>query len=390
VTVTSLDIDLFSDAALLDPWPLYQRIRDAGPVVYLSRHEVWAMGRYAPVRAALRDWETYSSAQGIALNPIANATTEGRLLTSDPPEHDKLRSVLARRLLPRQLRDVGQIVAQRAEELVEGLVTRGEFDAVPDLAQALPIGIVLDLIGLPQDGRDEILRWADGAFSASGPEGPRTSEGLALLKEQFNYLVTRATRDKLTPGSMGWAIYEAADEGKIDAKSCLPLMSAYLTAGLDTTVNAIGNAVYYFSRNPDQWQLVRQSPEIAANAFNEVLRIESPVQFFTRVTTSDVDVEGVRLPTGARVMMMYASANRDERRWDDPTTFDVTRNAAEHVAFGYGVHGCAGQALARIEGQAILESLAKRVSRFEVSAPERRINQLIRGFKSLPTVVELL
>jgi cytochrome P450 len=390
VTVTSLDIDLFSDAALLDPWPLYQRIRDAGPVVYLSRHEVWAMGRYAPVRAALRDWETYSSAQGIALNPIANATTEGRLLTSDPPEHDKLRSVLARRLLPRQLRDVRQIVAQRAEELVEGLVTRGEFDAVPDLAQALPIGIVLDLIGLPQDGRDEVLRWADGAFSASGPEGPRTSEGLALLKEQFNYLVTRATRDKLTPGSMGWAIYEAADEGKIDAKSCLPLMSAYLTAGLDTTVNAIGNAVYYFSRNPDQWQLVRQSPEIAANAFNEVLRIESPVQFFTRVTTSDVDVEGVRLPTGARVMMMYASANRDERRWDDPTTFDVTRNAAEHVAFGYGVHGCAGQALARIEGQAILESLAKRVSRFEVSAPERRINQLIRGFKSLPTVVELL
>jgi cytochrome P450 len=390
VTVTSLDIDLFSDAALLDPWPLYQRIRDAGPVVYLSRHEVWAMGRYAPVRAALRDWETYSSAQGIGLNPIANATTEGRLLTSDPPEHDKLRSVLARRLLPRQLRDVRQIVAQRAEELVEGLVTRGEFDAVPDLAQALPIGIVLDLIGLPQDGRDEVLRWADGAFSASGPEGPRTSEGLALLKEQFNYLVTRATRDKLTPGSMGWAIYEAADEGKIDAKSCLPLMSAYLTAGLDTTVNAIGNAVYYFSRNPDQWQLVRQSPEIAADAFNEVLRIESPVQFFTRVTTSDVDVEGVRLPTGARVMMMYASANRDERRWDDPTTFDVTRHAAEHVAFGYGVHGCAGQALARIEGQAILESLAKRVSRFEVSAPERRINQLIRGFKSLPTVVEVL
>ncbi|MTD54024.1 cytochrome P450 [Amycolatopsis pithecellobii] len=388
VTVASLEIDLFSDGALLDPWPLYRRIRDAGPVVFLSRLGVWAMGRYGPVRAALRDWETYSSAQGIALNPVANGTTEGRLLTSDPPEHDTLRSVLAHRLLPRQLRDVGQTVARRAEELVEGVVAAGEFDAVSDLAQALPLGIVLDLIGLPQDGRDEILRWADGAFSASGPEGPRTARGLALLEEQFQYLITRATRDQLAPGSMGWAIYQAADEGRIDAKSTLPLMSAYLTAGLDTTVNAIGNAVYYFAHNPGQWDLVRQNPEIVANAFNEVLRVESPVQFFTRVTTREVDVEGVRLPEGARVMMMYASANRDERRWENPATFDVRRNAAEHIAFGHGVHGCAGQALARIEGHAILQSLAKRVARFEVSAPERRINQLIRGFKSLPTVVQ--
>jgi cytochrome P450 len=385
VTAPSLDIDLFEDSAVDDPWPGYQRVRDAGPVVFLERYDVWAMARYDEVRASLRDWETYSSAQGTALNARANARTEGRLLTSDPPLHDQLRSVLAHRLLPRQLRQISGTIDDTAEQLVDGLLGQDEFDAVTDLAQALPLNIVLDLIGLPQEGRDKILGWADAAFAAQGPEGPATDAAWPRLEEQLAFLATQATRDQLTPGSMGRAIYEAADEGRIPHSSCLPLMSAYATAGLDTTINAIGSVVYYFANHPDQWEIVRARPELIPNAFNEILRIESPVQFFTRVTTRPVEVDGTTLPEGARVLMMFASANRDERRWEDPTTFDVTRLAAEHLAFGYGVHGCAGQALARFEGHAVLKALADRVAGFEVHSAERRLHPLIRGFKSLQT-----
>ncbi|TDB85007.1 cytochrome P450 [Actinomadura sp. KC216] len=383
----ALDLDLFTDEALLDPWPLYQQIRDTGPVCRLSRLNVWAMGRYAQVRAALGDWETYSSASGIGLNDVANEATRGLIIATDPPEHDRLRGVLAERLSPREIRKLGDDIRRRAAELVGDLVEKGEFDTVTDLAQDFPLSIVLDLIGLPQDGRDKVLTWADAAFSASGPEGPRTDAALPLLQDQLVYLATRATPDQLAPGSMGRAIYEAAEAGKIASESCVPLMSAYVTAGLDTTINAISNAVWYFATYPDQWDAVREDRGLIPSAFNEILRIESPVQFFCRVTTRDVDVEGMVLPEGSRVMMLYASANRDERRWPDPQRFDVRRNPAEHVAFGYGMHGCAGQGLARLEGHSILEALADRVTRFEVGTPQRRINQLIRGLSALPTTV---
>lgn len=384
--IPSLDLDLFTDDVLTDPFPVYERIRNAGPVVYLPRYRSYAMGRYADVRAGLADWESFSSAQGIGLNDLANAATQGMIIATDPPEHDRLRDVLASRLSPKAIRQLKDDIERRADELVAPLVRQGAFDAVDDLARAFPISIVLDLIGLPQNGRDKVLGWADAAFSASGPPGPRTDAAFPLLEDQLAYL-SSIEPDQLTPGSMGRAIYDAAAAGRIRQESCVPLMSAYVTAGLDTTINAISNAVWYFAHNPEQWDLVRLDPTLIPSAFNEVLRIESPVQFFCRVATRDVDVDGLTLAAGSRVMMLYASANRDERKWEDPTRFDVRRNPVDHLAFGYGMHGCAGQGLARLEGHSILAALARRVERFEVGAPVRRINQLIRGLDALPTTV---
>ncbi|GII62102.1 cytochrome P450 [Sphaerisporangium krabiense] len=382
----ALDLDLFSDAALTDPFPLYRRIRDTAPAVHLPRYGAWAMGRYADVRGALGDWESFSSARGIGLNDLANAATQGMIIATDPPEHDTLRNVLAARLSPKALRDLRADIERRADELVAPLVERGSFDAVADLARAFPIMIVLDLIGLPQDGRDKVLGWADAAFSASGPPGPRTDAAFPLLQDQLAYL-SGIEPGALTPGSMGRAIYDAAAQGLIKQESCVPLMSAYVTAGLDTTINAISNAVYYFAEHPEQWDLVRQDPSLIPAALNEVLRIESPLQFFCRVATRDVELDGQTLAEGSRVMMLYASANRDERKWDDPERFDVRRNPVDHLAFGYGMHGCAGQGLARLEGHSVLAALARRVARFEVGTPRRRLNQLIRGLDALPTTV---
>lgn len=382
------DVDLFTDAALADPFPLYREIRDAGPAAYLPRYGVWAMGRYKEVRAALQDWRAYSSAQGAGLNSASNQTTRGILIATDPPEHDRLRDVLSERLSPRAIRKLTEDIGRQADDLVGSLVTRGRFDAVDDLARAFPVAVVLDLIGLPHAVRDKVLDWADGAFNAGGPAGPRTDSAYPLLQDQFAYLA-ELKADDLAPGSMGRAIYDAAADGRIEPESCVPLMSGYVTAGLDTTINAISNAVWYFAEYPDQWDMLRADPGLIPRAFNEILRIESPIQWFARVTTRDVDFgDGTIIPSGERVMMLYASANRDERQWASPDHFDVTRdNVASHVAFGYGTHACSGMTLARLEGHSVLAALARRVERFETGAPRRRLNNRVRGLDSLPVRV---
>lgn len=384
----NLDLDLFTDEALAEPYELYRKIRDAAPVVYFEKYGIWAMGRYEDIRAAVLDWETFSSAQGVGVNPASNTTTKGIVIATDPPEHQKLRGVLADKLAPRALRGMGEWIRDRAKKHVDTVLQKDEFDAVKDLAEPFPIEIVLDLVGLPHEMRPKVLGWAAAAFDAGGPPSERTKAMQPLLEEQFAMLGELDPKS-LEEGSFGRAIYDAADAGKISRESCVPLMSAYVTAGLDTTINAVSSAIKLFAENPEQWDAVRADRSLLGGAFNEIVRHQSPVMWFSRVTTKEADVDGVTLPEGARVMMLFASANRDERKWDNPEIFDVTRNPVDHLAFGYGIHGCAGQGLARLEAISILDSLAERVKRFEISEPVMRLNSRIRGFASLKTKVIL-
>lgn len=385
MTHPTLDIDLFTDEALAEPFEGYRQIREAGPAVFLERYGVWAIGRYEPLRAALADWETFSSAQGIGLSQASNRTTKGLIIATDPPEHDRLRGVLADKLSPRALRGMGGWIRDQAEAHVERVLAQGEFDAVTDLAAPFPVQIVLDLVGLRQEMRPKVLGWAEAAFNAGGPPVPRTFEAQPLLEEQFAMLA-EIDSDVLAEGSFGRAIYDAAAEGKIDRDSCVPLMSAYVTAGLDTTINAVSAAIQLFAEHPEQWDAIRADQSLMGGAFNEIVRHQSPVSWFSRVTTRDAGVDGVVIPAGSRVMMMYASGNRDERKWDDPERFDVRRNPVDHLAFGYAVHGCAGQGLARLEAISLLQALSTRVARFEIGTPVPRLNNRIRGLASLPTV----
>jgi cytochrome P450 len=176
---------------------------------------------------------------------------------------------------------------------------------------------------------------------------------------------------------------DAADAGAIPAEAAPILVTAYVTAGLDTTVNALGHAVWLLAEHPDQWEALRADLSLVPQAFREVLRYESPVQAFGRTVRTDGTVGDVVLPAEARLAVLYGSANRDERRWADPDRFDVTRDTAEHLAFGYGLHGYAGQALARIEGEAVLNALLDKVSRIEAGTPVRRFNNILRGLSCL-------
>ena len=386
-SIPTSDLDLYSDDVLTEPYEPYRRLRDAWPAVWLERHNVWVVARYDSVRTVLRDWKTFSSASGVAVNDFLNTALRGNTLNSDPPLHDLLRNVVASRMTSQALRPTREMIESRAEALVERLVAQHSFDAVEDLAQALPLSIVPDFIGLPQEGREHLLDWAEATFNAMGPMNERCADAVKKLPDLFGYARQLAATGNLRPGSFGAGVLEAQRDGRITEAQCPQLFTAYLVPSVDTTISAVGSAIWLFGRYPHQWDQVRANPSLIPNAFEEVLRLESPLQSFSRLATSDYDVEGISIPAGSRVVVLFASANRDERKWEQADTFDVTRNTSGHLGFGYGVHLCAGASLARLEGQAILGALAQRVERFELGKSTRKLNNVIRSLRTLAVTV---
>jgi cytochrome P450 len=383
------DADIYADEALLEPYEHYRALRDLGPAVWLERHGAFAVTRYADARAVLADTDTFHSANGIALNEPANSAILGCTLASDGELHAHLRQVVAHRLTPRSLRPMRELVTEKADELVAELVGRTSFDAVTDLARALPLSIVPDFIGWPEDGREHLLRWAGANFDSFGPMNPRVEKALPQCGEMAGFGAELVRTGNVLPGSLGASVLEARDRGEVTTEQCMMLMLDYLAPSLDTTISAIGSAIWLFGEHPDQWDLIRNDPSLIPNAVNEVVRFESPISSFGRLVTRDTEIDGVPIPAGSRVVVNYASANRDERKWDRPDEFDVTRRDAVHqLGFGYGEHGCAGQALARMETESLLTALAGSVTRFHLGEPVRALNNLIRSLGALPVTVE--
>ena len=380
------DIDLFSDAALHDPFALYRQLRDLGPAAYLERYDLWFIGRYEQARAALGDWQRFSSAQGIGLNPIINQAWAEALISQDPPRHGEMRKLFTDRLGPRHLKPIEESIEHRANELAERLIAMGEFDAVTDMAQDLPVNIIMDLIGWPEVGRDSLIEIAEGSFNSCGPDNDRMRGALPKLEAVMKFVAEVYDAGSLTPGGFGSTIADAAKRGDIPREAALGLLVGYVVAAFDTTINAIAAGVWLFAQNPGQWQLLRENEALLNPAFNEIVRMETPIQMFSRVTTEQVDLgEGAILPAGARVIVNYGSANRDERHFTEPDAFDISRRPLDHLAFGFGTHSCAGQGLARLEGVAVFKALARRVRGFELSAePSRGLNNITRGFARLP------
>ena len=389
-TTPRYPVDLFTDEALQSATEHYQNLRELGPIVWLEAHDAYVLPRYAEVRAALSNAETYCSGQGVALNDLSNSVAAGRnLLMTDGVLHDHLRKVLASGLTPRALRHVQEQVDRQAEALVSRLAAQGEFDAVADLAQALPLAVVPDLVGWPAEGREHLLGWAAAAFDLLGPLNERAQAAIPQVQAMQRFAAQIAQDGSMQPGSVGAGVIEAARTGVIEPDRVAALIIGYLAPSLDTTISAIASAVWLLASHPEQWELLKADPSLVPNAFNEVVRLESPLRTFSRVTTAEVQIGGVCVPAGSRVLVHYASANRDERQFAGAETFDITRvNAAEHLGFGQGVHGCAGQGLARMEGQAVLAALVRHVDSWTLrDGAVRGLNNIINFWATLPVSV---
>jgi len=380
--------DPYTDAALLNPWPGYQQMRDAGPAVWLPKYQMFALTRYDSVRRALEDWESFPSRNGVMMNDRMNQVLRGNTLCSDGAEHDALRDVLRRPLTPRALRPVREEITAEAEHVVATLVGRGSFDAATELANHLPVTVVSNLVGLPEKGRERMLVWAEEMFNCFGPMNDRTVASFPVLDEMMDYAINEAVPEKLKPGSWAAGIHDAVARGEVPAQACPAMMVDYMGPSLDTTICAISNAVWAFANNPDQWDLVRSNAQLLPSAVNEMLRYDAPVHGFSRYVARDVDMDGVVLPAGSRAIVFFGAANRDERKYPDPDRFDVLRRPGDHLGFGAGPHACVGMNLARIEMLALFTALAKRVRRFTILEQEPLLNNVLRGFKTLRIAVD--
>ncbi|TWH16747.1 cytochrome P450 [Rhodococcus rhodochrous] len=375
------DVDLFADGVLVDPYPTFAQLRELGPVVYLPRHDVYALTRYDVIRGALADTATFSS-RAIAFNPAANDALRGTSLASDPPVHTELRATLTENLSPRALRGLKTTIEAKADTLVADLVTTGSFEAIDALARAFPLEVVADLIGFTGKVRANMLRWGQAAMEVLGPMNQRTAENFPIAGELYAWC-SQVQAEDLTPGSVGRGIFDAEARGAVPAGSAGHIIHQYLGAGVDTTIASIGNLIALFAAFPDQFDLVRADPALVPSAFAEVLRYWAPLHAWGRAVTRDVEIDGHLIPGGSQAAVLLGSGNRDPRHYDDPDAFRVARNPVDHLSFGYGPHGCAGQGLARLEAHAIIAALARHARRLVAAEPIRVPGNTTRSIDAL-------
>lgn len=391
--VPTTDADPFGHDILEDPNPFHTELREAGPVSFLNRYGVFAVGRYAEVHAALVDWQGFRSAAGVGLSNFRSEKPwrpPSLLLEADPPRHDAPRRVLSAVLGPRALRRLREDWAADAEELVDEVLARGpEFDAVASLAEAFPLRVFPDAVGIGQQGRENLLPYGDLLFNAFGPHNDLVATALPRMGELSGWVDAQCRRDALVPGGFGAAIWDAADRGDITPEQAPLVVRSLLSAGVDTTVHGLSAVLYAVATHPQQWARLRERPELARVAFDEAVRWESPVQTFFRTATRDIDIAGTRVPDGRKILMFLGAANRDPRRWGTGADrFDLGRDPSGHVGFGMGIHQCVGQHVARLEAESVLRALLRRVETIELAQPPRRHhNNTLRAWESMPVRV---
>jgi cytochrome P450 len=381
-------IDPFDETFLADPWPHHARLREAGPVVRLERYGIWAVARYADVVKTLHDWKTFSSEAGVGMANFHRETPwrkQSIILEADPPLHKRTHKVLLRVLSPAALHDLKAVFEREAEALVDRLAARGTIDGAEDLAKAFPLRVFPDAIGLRQEGREKLLTFGDMVFNAFGPRNERLERALAAAGVVLPAIMEMCARASLRNGSLGAHVYDAVDAGEITSDEAAMLVRSLLSAGLDATINATAAALACLARNREAFEKLRADPALARTAFDEAIRLESPVQTFFRTTTCETTIGDIAVPADAKVLMFLASANRDPERWEEPERYDLGRRTGGHVGFGSGIHRCVGELLSRVEGEAVLGALARRVRGMHlVGEPTIRITNTTRGYDLLP------
>ncbi len=382
-TFPSYNKDIYSEEGIFNPHPHYRAIREAGPVVYLTETDVLAVGRFNEVRSVLMDNKRFVSSKGVSLNKPNNDVAAGTTLMSDPPRHKQLRSILTRPITPTALQDLKEQMQEQADGLIDRLVEKVCFNGVTDFAQYLPLTVVAILVGLPEQARDNMLDLAAAAFNGMGPFNKRAVKAFEVSKGIFNFL-NSIEPDNVLAGSWADELFKSAERGEIDEYTVKAMILDYTAPALDTTIAGTSQFLYQLGKHPEQWELVKKDPSLIPKVFEESLRIESPIRGFSRVAAEDVEFSGVTIKKDSRVLVLYASANSDETQWENPETFNIVRpNLKKHMGFGFGIHQCAGQHLARLEMTALLNAMVKRVNNIEVSDPQYLENNTLRVLSSM-------
>lgn len=322
------------------------------------------------------------------MNDVMNEATSEIMLCADGDRHNGMRRLFQRPLMPKSLLDIKAQITEMAEDLAERLVVQGSFDAVTDLAHYLPVTIISRLVGLPEEGREKMMQWAADGFDCFGPMTPRLGPAFASVQESVAYIRENNHPGNVKPGSWTDQLHQTAKAAGLPPQAAVMMGLDYMGPSLDTTIFAISSGVALFAQNPGEWDKLRAEPSLLPSAINEIIRVESPIQGFSRVTTADHAFDGVTIPANERVIVLYGAANRDPRKWESPEQFIIDRpQLHDQLGFGRGPHTCAGSNLAKLEMSAIFTALLPRVARFDVGEGTRAVNSVLRGYAQLPVTV---
>ena len=379
------DDDVFSHESVRKARAVDDRLRELAPVVKLSRENITMLGRYEHVSEGLRDWRTFSSTSRPWHDP--KSVRPEILLTDDPPRHTGVRAVIAAALSPRALAKMSDAFKADAAALVEGLRDRSgqPIDAVADITQAFVYKVLPDALGLPVEGREHLYAFGHMVWATMGPMNELFQEAMVNTGPVIEWAERCCRREHLAPDGLGMEMYKAADRGEITVQEANLLVGILLSAAADTTVMTMATAVHAFCEFPDQYRLLRSDPTLVRSAFDESLRWDSPSRMAGRIATRDVEIEGIVIPKGERCGLMFAAANRDPRKWQDPDRFDIRRDHRAHLGWGYGVHACVGRVLALLEADALLGAIVKHIERFEACGePEPWMTTIGHGPAKLP------
>lgn len=382
------DIDPYDPAILIDPVPFFAALRDKGPFVYLNRYKMLACGRYDVTRDVFSDHARFVSSRGIGVSDFQLEPPwrpPSIVLEVDPPAHDRTRRVLMRALSPRVVAELRAPFAQAAERLIDRVLEQGQIEAIGALAEAFPTDVFPRAVGIRAPESRKLVDYGAMVFNAVGPDNPLRRHIMARGPDIVPWINAACLRENLTEDGIGAAIYGAADDGTITEDEAGMLVRSLLSAGVDTTVTGLGNALWCLAQNPDQYAALRADPDLALATFEETLRFTSPVQAFCRTAASDTTVAGIKIEEGTKILCVLGAANLDPDHWPQAHRFDIRRKTGGHLALGVGVHACVGQNIARAEGQAVLRALAERVARIEPAGDAVwRPNNAIHALDRLP------
>jgi 4-methoxybenzoate monooxygenase (O-demethylating) len=389
----SLALDPFGEEVLADPFAHHNAIRDAGPVVWFPAISAFGVARYAQVKAILEEPAIFVSGRGVGLADFAKENPwrpPSLLLEADPPLHNRTRGMMNKVVTLASLKAMRAGWQAKAGALIDELIERRRFDAVADLAEEFPLRVFPDTIGLMEEGRENLIPYGTATFNAFGPRNAIFEAGNAKAAGAIAWVAEACKRENLRPGGWGIGVYESADRGDCSAEEAERLVRSFLSAGVDTTVNGIGNMMLAFAEHPAEWAKLRENPKLATRAFEESLRFDSTVQTFFRTAASNTEIDGIAIPEVSKLLLFFAAANRDPRRWNAPDVFDIERVSSGHLGFGYGIHQCLGQMMARMEAEVLLEAMIPRIQTITLTGkPVRRINNTLHALASLPIQIEV-
>ena len=381
--------DPFDATIIDDPYPTYRSLRDEYPVYHAALSDTWVLSRHDDVQTALLDHDNYSSVNGVFPRPPGSNFVESFLpmmVLMDPPRHNQLRALVSKGFTPRRIADLNDGIEQLAGDLV-GRLDAGSADFVVDFAAVLSAMVIADLLGIPREDREEFRQWSTVLVQADPTHG-LTAEALSAMASMYNYFTAFLDDRRRSPREdlMSALVSAEIDCVRLTDEELLGFCALLLLAGTETTTNLLGNAAVVLAQHPDSRRRLAGDHTLLGPAIEELLRYDSPVQGLCRTLSYDVTLHNTTMSRGQSVLLLFGSANRDERVFADPDVFDIDRKPEHQVAFGKGIHFCLGAALARMEARIALTALLQRLPNWDVDleSAQRLRSGPIRGYISLP------